>query len=147
MTAWNRAKPSSLCLSKHQPVTPAEVHNMLIVTELCVLSYATAYFLHLFISRVISLLLFPYGDLKMWTEENRREVRNKRTGVRIWNYGLNYSMLGREIKFQRGLRRNNTVREGYFKIVRRILGGLWWWKEADLKELSKVEKNLCHYRV
>lgn len=61
----------------------------------------------------------------MWTEENRREVR--RPGVRIWDYVLNYSMLSRKNKFSRFREDQREgmyqVREEYFRLIRRILGG------------------------
>lgn len=62
----------------------------------------------------------------MWTEENRREVR---TGVRIWDYDLNYSVLSRKNKFSRFSEDQREgmyqVREEYFRLIRRILDG-WW---------------------
>lgn len=63
----------------------------------------------------------------MWTEENRREVR--RTGVRIRDYVLNYSMLSRKNKFSRFREDQREgmyqVREESFRLIRRILDE-WW---------------------
>lgn len=49
--------------------------------------------------------------------------------MRIWDYDLNYSMFSREIKFSQFNgdqgERMYQVREGYFRVVRGILDGLW----------------------
>lgn len=49
--------------------------------------------------------------------------------MRVWDYDLNYSMLSRKNKFSRFRKDQREgmyqVREGYFRVIRRILDE-WW---------------------
>lgn len=50
------------------------------------------------------------------------------TGVRIWDYDLNFNVFSREIKFSKFNavqgERTSQIREGYFTVMSEILDGL-----------------------